>query len=306
MDKTRRQFLKTSGLAASFAALPLLSQSILAANKGELPYKISLAQFSLHRAFRSGKEDPVDFARISKNVFGIDAIEYVNQFYFDTLNDKLVAELKTRSQGEGVRNLLIMCDHEGALGDPDKELRKIAVQNHYRWADAAHALGCHSIRVNAQSAGNWDEQMKFAADGLNQLSEYCEKLDLNVIVENHGGFSSNGRWLSGVMKLADNPRVGTLPDFGNFITNRETGETYDKYKGVEELMPYAKAVSAKAYNFNEKGEEPDIDFYRMMKMVVDAGYSGYVGIEYEGKDDDEVKGIKLTQRLLEKVRLALV
>lgn len=307
MDKARRQFLKTSGLtAASYAALSLLGQSVLAANKSKLPYKISLAQYSLHRAFRSGKLDPVNFAHISKNTFGIDAIEYVNQFYFETLNDKLLAELSTRSQGEGVRNLLIMCDHEGALGDPDTNLRKVAVQNHYRWADAAHALGCHSIRVNAQSAGNWDEQMKFAADGLNQLAEYCEKLDLNVIVENHGGFSSNGRWLSGVMKLANNPRVGTLPDFGNFITNRETGETYDKYKGVKELLPYAKAVSAKAYNFNDKGEEPDIDFYRMMKMVVDSGYSGYVGIEYEGRDDDEIKGIKLTQTLLENVRKAIV
>lgn len=307
---SRRQLLKKLGLAASISSAPFLARHILADesadNTDKLSYKISLAQYSLHRAIRSGKIDPLDFAQISKNTFGIDAIEYVNQFYFETLNDKLVEELRKRSASEGVSNQLIMCDHEGALGDPNTKQREIAVKNHYRWADAAHVLGCHSIRVNAQSTGTWQEQMKLAADGLNQLAAYCEKLDLNVIVENHGGFSSNGKWLSGVMKLAANPRVGTLPDFGNFVINKETGESYDKYKGVEDMLPWAKAVSAKAYNFNAKGEEPDIDFYRMMKTVVDSGYSGYVGIEYEGEDDDEIRGIKNTQHLLEKVRQALV
>ncbi len=300
---SRRQLMQIAALLGAGLSLPGLS---FGGNKKAPLYKISLAQYSLHRSFRSGKLKAVDFARISREEFGLDAIEYVNQFYFDSLNDKLVKELKTRADNEGVKSLLIMCDHEGALGDPDSNLRKIAVKNHYRWADAAHVLGCHSLRVNAQSAGSYQEQMKFAADGLNQLAAYCEKLDLNVIVENHGGYSSNGAWLAGVMKLADNPRVGTLPDFGNFIINRETGESYDKYQGVQELLPFAKAVSAKAYKFNDKGEEPDIDFFRMMKMVVDAGYSGYVGIEYEGEDDDEVKGIKLTQNLLETVRTTLI
>lgn len=303
---SRRQFIKQLGFIAGASALSPLGSPLSFANEKPLAYNISLAQWSLHRSIRNGTLDALDFAKYTKATFGIDAIEYVNQFYFDTLNDKLVKELKKRADGEGVKSLLIMCDREGALGDPDEKQRASAVKNHHRWADAAHALGCHSIRVNAQSSGTWEEQMKLAADGLNQLAAYCEKLNLNVIVENHGGLSSNGMWLSGVMKLADNPRVGTLPDFGNFVINRETGESYNKYKGVEELLPWAKAVSAKAYNFNDKGEEADIDFFRMMKMVVDAGYSGYVGIEYEGEDKDEVKGIKATQQLLERVRAALV
>lgn len=302
---SRRQFLKQISTAGALAALPFHSSSLFAAHHNEKLYKLSLAQWSLHRAFRSGKEDPLDFARISKEKFGITAIEYVNQFFFDTLNDKLVKELHTRAQGEGVKSLLIMCDREGALGDPDKKVRAKAVSNHHRWANAAHVLGCHSIRVNAQSSGSWDDQMKYAADGLNQLADYCKKLNLNVIVENHGGLSSNGAWLSGVMKLADNPRVGTLPDFGNFVINKETGEEYDKYKGVEELMPFAKAVSAKTFRFDDKGNEPDIDFYRIMKTVVDAGYNGYVGVEYEGDGLDEVTGIKKTIALLEKVHSTL-
>lgn len=309
-NASRRYFLRNLALLSGASALPF-SSTFSFANSAQAatdpaPYKISLAQWSLHRRIQSGELNALDFAGFTRKTFNLDAIEYVNQFYFDTLNDKLVKELKTRADDAGVKSLLIMCDREGALGDPDKAKRDQAVKNHYRWADAAHTLGCHSIRVNAQSAGSWDEQMKLAADGLNQLADYCAKLNLNVLVENHGGLSSNGMWLSGVMKLANNPRVGTLPDFGNFVINRETGESYDKYVGVQELLPWAKAVSAKVYNFNDKGEEPDIDFFRMMKMVVDAGYSSYVGIEYEGDDKDEIAGIKKTQALLERVRTALV
>lgn len=294
---TRRKFLQhTTALAAAGYAATQTPFS-LAGDKPRL-FKYSLAQWSLHRGFRSGKYKAVDFARIARQKFGFSGIEYVNQFYFGSLNDKLIKELHTTAQGEGVESLLIMIDREGALGDPDPKVRKQSVMNHHKWADAAHVLGCHSIRVNAESAGSYDEQMKAAADGLNQLAEYCGKLNLNVIVENHGGLSSNGKWLTGVMKLADNPRVGTLPDFGNFTINKEKGEKYDIYLGVEELMTYAKAVSAKAFNFNEDGIEPDIDFFRMMKIVKDAGYRGWVGIEYEGDKVSEEEGIVMTHKLL--------
>jgi len=266
-------------------------------------FEISLAQWSLHRAFRGGSADPLDFARIANRDFGVTAIEYVNQFYFDNLTDTVVEELRQRAEGEGVRSVLIMCDREGQLGNPDEAARATTVTNHHRWANAAKALGCHAIRVNAQSAGSFDEQMKLAADGLRQLAEYCDQLGLNVLVENHGGLSSNGQWLAGVMKTADHPRVGTLPDFGNFTVNRETGERYDIYQGVAELMPFAKAVSAKSYDFDDTtGEETTIDFDRMMNIVTSAGYSSYVGIEYEGNRLSEPDGIRATKRLLEKIR----
>ena len=248
--------------------------------------------------------DNIDFASTAKNKFGINAIEYVNSFFKDKAQDiKYLSELKIRAFNEGVRSVLIMCDREGRLGDPEKEKRVQAVNNHHKWIEAAKFLGCHSIRVNAASSGSFDEQKKLAADGLRQLSEYGEKLKINVIVENHGGFSSNGQWLSSVIKMVDHPHCGTLPDFGNFRIKE--GELYDRYKGVKELMPFAKAVSAKSHDFDENGNETNTDYLRMMKIVMDAGYHGYVGIEYEGRKLSESDGIKATKKLLEKVRVQL-
>ena len=300
MTINRRQFITSSAVTGAALANPFFSRRLLAG--GKPLFKISLAQWSLHKGFFEGVYDPLDFARIARGQFGIKAIEYVNQFYFDTLNDKLVNELRKRADGEGVISNLIMIDNEGDLGDPDETSRKKAVENHYRWADAAHVLGCQSIRVNARSTGSWDEQMKLAADGLSSLADYCQKLGLNVLVENHGGLSSNAKWLAGVMTLADHRGVGTLPDFGNFIINRETGESYDRYLGTEELMPFAKAVSAKTYDFDEEGNEKTIDYLRIMGIVAKAGYSDWVGIEYEGETLGEEEGILKTRQLLERVR----
>ena len=241
----------------------------------------------------------MDFARIAKRDFGIAAIEYVNQFYMENFTPQIVGELKKRSKGEGVENVLIMCDRLGRLGDPEKVVRIKTVESHKVWADAAKELDCHSIRVNAGSAGSYSEQMKLAADGLRRLGDYGDSIGINVIVENHGGLSSNGAWLAGVMKLANHPRVGTLPDFGNFIIDRSTGESYDRYKGTRELMPYAKGMSAKSHDFDEKGNEIHTDFKRMLKIVKDAGYRGYIGVEYEGRNLGEAEGIRATKKLLQ-------
>jgi sugar phosphate isomerase/epimerase len=196
-----------------------------------------------------------------------------------------------------------MIDGEGHLGDPDSQKRTEAIENHYRWVRAAGSLGCHSIRVNAASEGTYDEQIKLAADGLRRLTEFADTHRINVIVENHGGLSSNGQWLASVMKTVDHPRCGTLPDFGNFHLG--DGQWYDRYKGIEELMPFARAVSAKSHEFDAKGNEVKTDYLRMMKIVLDAGYHGYVGIEYEGSQLGEMDGIRATKTLLEKVRAEL-
>jgi len=198
----------------------------------------------------------------------------------------------------GVRNLLIMCDGLGNLGDPDAKARTKAVENHYPWAEAAKRLGCHSIRVNAASKGSFEEQQKLAADGLARLAESAAQMELGVIVENHGGLSSNGKWLAGVIEMVGLPNCGTLPDFGNFTD-------YDRYQGVAELMPFAKGVSAKSHEFDAAGNEVRTDYPRMLKIVVDAGYRGWIGVEYEGNKLPEDEGIKATQRLLERARAEL-
>jgi len=290
---TRRQF---GQIAASLAAVGG-SRGALAAPADSKPlFKISLAEWSLHRTIFSGSLDNLDFPREAKRTYGIEAVEYVNQFFKDKAKDyDYLADLSRRAGDEGVQNLLIMCDGLGKLGDPDAKARTQAIENHFPWAEAAKRLGCHSIRVNASSAGSFAEQQKLAADGLSRLAEYAGQFELNVIVENHGGLSSNGSWLAGVMRQVNLPNCGTLPDFGNF-------HDYDRYQGVEELLPFAKGVSAKSHDFDAAGNETKTDYMRMLKLVLAAGYHGHVGVEYEGKALSESEGIKATKALLERVR----
>lgn len=270
------------------------------------PFKISLAQWSLHRTLEAGKLDPLDFAHVAKNDYGIDAIEYVNTFYKGKAKDEgYLRDLKKRADDLGVRSLLIMCDGEGNLGDADGAKRQAAIDNHHKWVDAAKFLGCHSIRVNAASSGTPEEQHKLVVDGLSRLTEYGIKHDINIIVENHGGLSSNGAWLAAVIFEVNSARCGTLPDFGNFYLGKGVDgkdEWYDRYKGVRELMPFAKAVSAKSNDFDAKGNETKTDFRKMIKVVLDGGYRGYIGIEYEGERLSEPDGIRATKTLLERVR----
>jgi sugar phosphate isomerase/epimerase len=264
-------------------------------------FTISLAQWSFHRKLYDNTLDHLDFPKLAKQDFGIDAVEYVNSFFKDKANDAAyLKELKKRCDDLGVTSVLIMCDGEGALGDADEAKRTQAVDNHKKWVEAAKFLGCHSIRVNAQSSGPWEEQQKRAADGLHRLCEFGDTHAINVIVENHGGLSSNGDWLSGVMKLAAHPRVGTLPDFGNFKVSDT--EQYDRYKGVAQLIKFAKGASAKTYGFDADGNETTIDYRRMVAIVLKSGYHARLGIEFEGNGISEKEGVRSSKKLLERLR----
>ena len=266
-------------------------------------FDISLAQWSLHRAIFAGYIQAIDFPIIAKEQFDIHAIEYVNSFFPDRQPKKeFVQELKSKCDDLSVQSLLIMCDGEGHLGDPNETARTKAIENHYKWIDAAVELGCHSIRVNAQSEGTPSEQRTLAADGLQRLTEFGDSKKINVIVENHGGLSSNGAWLASVIQEVNHPRCGTLPDFGNFILDWGTREEYDRYTGVNELMPFAKAVSAKSNDFDRDGNEIHTNYEKMIGIVLDSGYRGFIGVEYEGAKMSEFEGIIRTRDLLRKVR----
>lgn len=293
--------LGIAGCARATAELAQVDADIRSVTGSDPLYRISLAEWSLHRTLFAKQLDHLDFAATARSKYGLDAVEYVNQFFKDRARDQAyLAQMKQRADDAGVRSLLIMIDQEGNLGDPDAGKRAQAVENHRKWIEAAQFLGAHSIRVNAASSGSYQEQVRLAADGLRRLAEIGDGHGINVIVENHGGLSSNGAWLAEVIRRVDHPRAGTLPDFGNFRVSRD--ESYDKYQGVQELMPYAKGVSAKSHVFDADGNEPEIDFRRMMRIVLDAGYRGYVGIEYEGDKLSEEAGILATKRLLERVR----
>jgi len=314
MSTNRREFLQQlSGLAIGAAGLSAFGTSAMAGSPAAKPFfEISLAQWSLHKALFAKKLDNLDFPAKARKDFDISVVEYVNQFFKDKAKDtSYLNELLKRCKDNGVRNHLIMIDGEGDLGSTDKAARNKAVENHYQWVDAAHHLGCATIRVNAAGNGTREEVAAAAVDGLGRLGEYGEKAGINVIVENHGGYSSDGGWLSGVMKQVGKKNVGTLPDFGNFCIKREPGnwenclESYDRYQGTKELMPYAKGVSAKSYNFDEAGNCIETDYMKILKIVKDSGFKGYVGIEYEGSKLGEEEGIRATKALLQRVAAKL-
>jgi L-ribulose-5-phosphate 3-epimerase len=271
-------------------------------------FKISLAEWSFHRALQAGEMKNLDFPLIARRDFDIDCVEYVNTFFKDKAKDgNYLRELKQRCNDHGVRSGLIMCDHEGDLGDPDGASRTAAIENHYKWIEAAKFLGCHSIRVNARSVGDPHEQHRHAVDGLSQLCTFAAPHNINVLVENHGGLSSDGQWLASVIReVVDSGfnNCGTLPDFGNFTISPT--ETYDRYQGVAETMPFAKGVSAKSRVFDTGGSEAEIEYFKMLKIVVDADYHGDVGIEFSGDQVSEAEGIRLTKALLIRVRESLV
>lgn len=340
MTLARRHFLTTS--ASALATGGLLSACSEPGRdtprSSEAPFKISLAQWSLHQALKAGQLDNLNYPEFTRENFGLTAIEWVNQFFFvesathgyQPKDQAYLTEMKKRCDDLGVTSVLIMCDRVGNLGDPDITKRSAAVEGHYKWLDAAKFLGCHSIRVNAASDAtlNPENQADLCTEGLRRLSEHAAPMGLGVIVENHGGLSSNGAWLANVIKNVGLENCGALPDFGNFYVTKNRGNAeqyekekalyrgdpayhedsfglaYDRYQGTRELMPYAKGVSAKSHDFDESGNELHTDFAKMMQIVKSSGYRGYIGVEYEGNELGEVEGIKKTIALLERTFIA--
>ncbi len=311
----RRAFLKNTTLTVPLIASCSLMSCAGSNIKSEIndkmkSPKISLAQWSLHRQFNDGSLDPIDFAHLARANFGIDAVEYVNQFYVQSVNDESFwLDMKKRAENDSVKSLLIMVDDEGDLGDSGDAARNTAVENHYKWVNAAKLLGCHSIRVNAFGASDNKVYRAAIIDGMGKLSAYAAKENLNIIIENHGLHSSNARLIVDIIKEVNMPNFGTFPDFGNWCLNEKWGSTqanrctdsYDIYKGVNEFLPYAKAVSAKSYDFKDNGDETSLDYYKLLKLVKDSGYDGYIGVEYEGERLSESEGIIATKALIKKV-----
>nr|WKN36272.1 sugar phosphate isomerase/epimerase [Tunicatimonas sp. TK19036] len=296
----RRDFLASSTQAA-FGAM-LLPEFL---KQSPLFFKMSLAEWSLREPIRSGAMTNMDFPQIAKKVYGINAVEYVNQFFMDKVKDQdYLKELKQRADDLGVTNVMIMIDlWDYPTASPDEAMRLQSAEKHYEWIDAAHALGCLGVRVNANGyeGKSEEEAADLFVETLTRLSDYAKAAEMNVMVENHGGLSSDGKWLAMVMEKVNRDNVGTLPDFGN--VNVSKTEEYDRYQLVEELMPYAKGVSAKSLEFNQKGQEANMDYERLLTIVKDAGFTGYVGIEFGGdlQKINKKDGVMLTKKLLERV-----
>ena len=307
----RKQFLSLAGVSTLGLAFPVPIFSSQKAAKN----KISLAQWSMNRSFFSGKKDAHDFAVYAANM-GFAGVEFVNQFYFDQLKNgttssknvsSLAKTLNSRAKDNDISNVLIMVDLEGNLADSSSKVINTAIEQHKKWVELAAEIGCHSIRVNLDGEKDPKRWIDKSVEGLTGLCEFAKTMGINIIVENHGGLSSNGSLLAQVMKKTNLDNCGTLPDFGNFCIAHSWGndptceEWYDMYKGVAELIPYAKSVSAKSYDFDDNGNETKIDYAKMMKIVKQNNYDGYIGVEYEGSRLGEKKGILATKNLIQRL-----
>ena len=300
----RRKFITRSLTAgAGLAFVNPAFGSFTSAQSATQSLEISLAQWSLHRKLFAGDMDHLDFAKMSQG-FGCVGLEYVNAFFKDKATDvSYLKEMNRRAEDHQQKNILIMIDGEGGLAEKNAKKRLVNIENHYKWVEAAQVLGCHSIRVNLSGGEDRLDAQKAGIDSLNRLAEFAKSYDVSVLVENHGGFSSDGNWLSNVMQNVSRENIGTLPDFGNFCIERKEQEcisAYDRYQGMSELMPFAKALSAKSHAFDEQGNETQSDFFRMIEIAKKNQYSGYVGIEFEGTMDSEEEGIIKTKNLLDK------
>jgi len=309
---TRRNFIKNTILGAgAFMITPTLDLKTIQSSGLE----ISLAEWSLHRALQAGKIDHLDFPSIARKDYNISVVEYVNGFFGGSKmdfkeagkNNAYLNELLKRSKDAGVVNHLIMVDDEGPLAIPDEKERLQAVDNHKKWIEAARFLGCLTVRVNLHGNGTPDAKKTASIDSLSRLGDFAKTMQINIVVENHGHESSNGAWVADIMKQVNLSNVGTLPDFGNFCLSDDWGNTqgdckdlYDRYQGIRELMPFAKGVSAKTYDFDSNGEQPKMDYKRLIDIVRASGFKGYIGIEYEGNTQPEEEGIRKTKLLIEK------
>ena len=314
----RREFIETQlklGLGFALLAIPKKGFGFDSTNEtnNNLFFKLSLAQWSLNKGIYSGKFDPYDFAKTAKEL-GFSGLEYVNQLYSDVMDSRnkhqaiknFVKKSNSEAVQHSVENLLIMIDEEGNLAAASASRRKNAIENHKKWIDAASQMGCHSVRVNLYGVEQKKKWMEYSSDSLTKLSEFSKDFNINVIVENHGSLSSNAELLMQVINNVNLKNCGTLPDFGNFCIQRIEGDLYestcvkeyDRYKGVKEMMPKAFAVSAKSNSFNNKGDEVYTDYLKMLKIVKESGYNGYIGVEYEGTGLSEIDGILATKNLL--------
>lgn len=278
-------------------------------------FKTSLAQWSIHNSIREDGLSPYEFAKIAHEL-GFEGLEYVNDLYSDVTNseDKASAmeEFITRNNDlaakYNLKNVLIMIDGEGDLASSNPEERMIAVENHKLWIDAASKMNCSAIRINLKGEKEIENWIKYSVESFGALGEYAKPLNINVIVENHGGLSSNASLLMKVINQVNLENCGTLPDFGNFCMSEGYGslkennckDLYDPYLGISEMLPKAFGLSAKSYAFDSNGDETTLDYYRLLSIAKDAGYNGFIGVEYEGNILSEKDGIIATKKLLEK------
>ena len=301
MINSRRKFLKNT---FSVFSTTLLAPNLFAKKIDKSKMDIGLQMYSFAPLIMQGKFDLLGFPDLVKNTYGINGAEYWSIPFMGRENDKdFLNDLKRRSDDIGVDNLIILVDdidiktmQSGpSLASSNKNDRDTAIDYHKKWVDVAKNIGCHSIRINLRSEEENDQKiLENSSESISKLIEFSKQDNISIVIENHGGITGDADWLVSLMKNVDSKHLGTLPDFGtyNFCIKRgnlnfqslseNCEDQYDKYLGVKKLMPYAKGVSAKSHEFDKDGEELSTNYSRMIKIISESNYKGYITIEYEG------------------------
>ena len=271
--------------------------------------KFSLAQWSYNRELFDGKMNTFDFIKEAKSL-GFDGVEYVNQFFKEKVDDfEYLDSLKQISSASGITNVMIMIDREGDLGDSDEGKRKDAVDNHKKWVDAAAYIDCNFIRVNAHGDGTAEEMKNACSESIIRLADYAANKDIHILIENHGGFSSDASWLLALLDQINHKNVSLLADFDNWCIEREDGKLwgspcikeYDRQKGMRELLPHSKGISIKSFDFDKDGYESKMDYPALFKIMKQSKYNDFFAIEYEGHNLDSRTGVQKTKALADKM-----
>ncbi|GAB5561933.1 MAG: hypothetical protein SynsKO_35800 [Synoicihabitans sp.] len=318
----RREFVK--GLSAASAAV--VAGNVLRAKPAvdaAKPFTLSLSQWGFHRAIFGdardnyqdfittlhrapddvlrGDMDPRDIVWRAREL-GVGVVDLVNILWFGHGQDgPWLADFKARARDAGVTFGVLMCDQLGRIAAKDSAERKRSISGHLDWMETAAELGCPFLRVNPYGDGSYLEQLKRGAETLHELADRSSDFGLEILVENHGHPGSNGAWLAMLIEQADHPRLGTYTDLDNFFMggwNHDPQRRYDRTQGLFDLAPYTKAISAKTHDFGPDGEETTIDYQACLKILLDAGFTGLVGAEYEGHRLSEAEGSRLTVELL--------
>ena len=301
MINSRRKFLKNT---FSVFSTTLLAPNLFAKKIDKSKMDIGLQMYSFAPLIMQGKFDLLGFPDLVKNTYGINGAEYWSIPFMGRENDRdFLNDLKRRSDDNGVDNLIILVDdidiktmQSGpSLASSNKNDRDTAIDYHKKWVDVAKNIGCHSIRINLRSEEENDQKiLENSSESISKLIEFSKQDIISIVIENHGGITGDADWLVSLMKNVDSKHLGTLPDFGtyNFCIKRgnlnfqslseNCEDQYDKYLGVKKLMPYAKGVSAKSHEFDKDGEELSTNYSRMIKIISESNYKGYITIEYEG------------------------
>ncbi len=230
----------------------------------------------------------LDFAGFARKEYGLTHLELIQMSFPSTEASYLK---KLRSAVEAAEAVIENVPIDvGDICELAPERRAEHVRNIKSWMDVAAAIGSRAVRVNTGPSREGSDALALAVESCKRLAEHADKLGLNVLIENHGGISSDPQLLKQLIESVSTERMGACPDFGGF-------DEAIRYDGLQKIMPLAKLVHAKSYAFDEHGEETAIDYARCMQIVKNSGFSGVLSIEYEG-DGNASEGIKKTKELI--------